>query len=126
MVKLKVNFGVRISILIFFAFFSCSKNLKFDSEKWKNAGGENIVFDMRANMVADLIESGILLNKSELEIIELIDSPSRLNKRESENIKCFPVQERYGSDIDPEEMIFLEIKFNENGESNSIELFSTK
>lgn len=126
MVKLNVNFGVRISILIFFAFFSCSKNLKFDSEKWKNAGGENIVFDMRANMVADLIESGILLNKSELEIIELIDSPSRLNNRESENIKYFPVQERYGSDIDPEEMIFLEIKFNENGESNSIELFSTK
>lgn len=126
MVKLQVNVGGWISIFILFVFLSCSKGLKFDSEKWKKAGGENIVLDMRANMVSDLIESEILLNKSEAEIIELIDSPSSLNNRESENIKYFPVQEKYGRDIDPEEMIFLEIKFNENGESKSVELFSAK
>ena len=115
-----------ISIWTFFALISCSKDLKFDSGKWKNAGGENITLDIRTNMVSDLIKSKILLNKNESDIIELIGNPSRLNTKESENIKYFAVQEKYGMDIDPDEMTFLEIKFNEKGQSKSVELYSTK
>ncbi|UNY99770.1 hypothetical protein MQE36_05350 [Zhouia spongiae] len=121
---MKFRFGIKV--LMFFVLISCNKDLKFDAEKWKSAGGENITLEIRANMVADLIESGTLLNKNESEIINLIDKPSKLNNGESENIKYFPVQEKYGTDTDPEEMIFLKIKFNEEGASKSVELYSTK
>ncbi len=106
--------------------FSCNQDIKFDSEKWKNAGGENILLDTRLNMVNDLIESKALINKSEAEIEEVIDSPSRLNGREVDTIKYFAVQEIYGWDIDPEEMTFLKIMFSEKGKSTSVELYSIK
>lgn len=107
-------------------FLSCNQNTRFDSVKWKNAGGESIVLDKRLNMVNDLIESEVLLYKNEIEIIELLGSPSRLNGQGQESIKLFPVQEIYGLDIDPKEMFFLKIKFDENGESILVEKFSTK
>jgi len=113
-------------MFLILAVSSCSKEIKFDSEKWKNAGGESITLDIRANMVPDLIKSGILLDKNESEIIELIDTPSRLNEREIETAKYFAVQEKYGWNIDPEEMTFLKIKFNEVGKAVSLELFSPK
>lgn len=107
-------------------FLSCNQNTKFDSVEWKSAGGEGIVLDTRLNMVNDLIESEVLLYKNETEIIELVGSPSRLNSQGQESVKYFPVQEIYGWDIDPKEMIFLKIKFNDKGKSISVEMFSTK
>ncbi len=105
-------------------FLSCNQDTKFDSEEWKNAGGENIVLPTRVNMVNDLIENEILLDKNETELIELIGLPSKLNVRKAETLKYFPVQEEYGRDIDPEEMTFLKIRFNEKGKSISVELFA--
>ena len=106
--------------------FSCNHDINFDSEKWKSAGGENITLDTRFNMTNDLIESGILINKSGIEIIELLDSPSRIHGKEVENIKYFAVQEIYGWNIDPEEMTFIKIMFNDKGKSSSAEFYSTK
>ena len=113
-------------MILILPLFSCNQDIKFDSEKWKNAGGESILLDTRLNMTNDLIESKTLINKSENEIIELIDSPSKLNGKEVDTIKYFAVQEIYGLDIDPVEMIFLKITFNKKGKSTSVELYSTK
>ena len=120
--KMKFRFYVFLILVV----SACSKETKFNSETWKNAGGENITLEIRANMVSDLIMSETLLDKNKSEIIELIDTPSRLNEREVETVKYFAVQEKYGWDIDPEEMTFLKIKFNEEGKSISLELYSTK
>ena len=107
-------------------FISCNKHTKFDSAEWKSSGGEGILLDTRMNMVDDLIKNEILLNKDESEIVELIGSPSRLNSHEHKSVKYFAVQEVYGWNIDPEELIFLKIEFDEKGKSISVETFSTK
>ena len=106
--------------------FSCNSDVKFESEKWKNNGGEGIMLDNRLNMSNDLIESQILINKSELEISELLGSSSRLHGNDSDRTQYYAVKEVYGWDIDPEEMIFIKIEFNDKGKASSTELFSTK
>ena len=113
-------------ILLSLNILSCTSDVKFDSEKWKNAGGENIMLDDRLNMSNDLIESQVLIKKSESEIIEILGSPTRLQGKDSEDTKYFAVQEVYGWDIDPEKMTFIKVEFNVKGEANSAELFSTK
>lgn len=121
-----MNYKTGLLFLLLLSIYSCNQDVKFDSEKWKNAGGENIMLDTRLNMANDLIESNILINKSEPEIIELIGSRSRLHGSENDTLKYFAVQEIYGLDIDPEEITYLKILFNNKGKSISVELFSTK
>ena len=106
--------------------WSCQQAMKFDSSRWKASGGEHITSDTRAKMVSDLIESELLLNKGKSQIIDLIGFSESLHNAESDSILYFPVQEKYGSDIDPEEMIFLKITMNNSGESVSVVLYSTK
>lgn len=121
-----MNYKFVLLILLSLILFSCNSDVKFNSEKWKNAGGENITLDDRLNMSNDLIESQLIINKSELEIIELLGSPSRLNENDSDNTKFFKVKEVFGWDIDPEEMTFIKIRFNDKRKAISTELFSTK
>jgi hypothetical protein len=121
-----MNYKFGLLILLSLSILSCNSDVKFDSEKWKNAGGENIMLDDRLNMSNDLIESHALINKSELEIIELLGSPSRLHGNDSDSAKYFAVKEVYGWDIDPEEMIFIKIEFNDKRKASSAELFSRK
>ena len=119
-----------ISLLIIVSFgtllLSCQSDLKFNSEIWKNNGGENITLDTRTKMVNDLIDSEILLSKNEIEIEGLIGKPEKLYNK-NENLKdYYPVQEKYGWKIDPKEMTFLEISYNEQGMSNTVKLITTK
>ena len=106
--------------------FLVQKDLKFNSKNWKDGGGENITENIRNRMVNNLIEMKILLNKNETKIEELIGTPEKLNNNSTSKIKHYPVQEKYGCNIDPEEMIFLEIHYNNKGQSNSVKLISTK
>lgn len=125
--RIKHSIGILIIVYIGTFFLSCQSELKFDSEKWKNGGGENITMDTRTNMVKDLIESGILLNKNETEIAELIDKPEKLHNRKELRNKYYPVTEKYEwGDIDPKELIYLEIHFNDQGLSNNVKLITTK
>ena len=105
---------------------SCQHDAKFDSKRWKESGSESITLDARANMVNNLMDSRILINKSELEIAELIGNPEKLNITKKGNYKYYPIQEKYGLDIDPEEMSFLEIHFSKKGLSDFVKLFMTK
>nr|WP_321290144.1 hypothetical protein [uncultured Sunxiuqinia sp.] len=123
--KMIYRLGLLFLAIIFL--FSCNRDVKFNSEEWKKAGGENITTDKRSTMVNDLIEREILLNKTEPEILKMIGYPSRLHGQEIDSIKYFAVQEYYSwGDIDPKEMTFLKIIFGKDGKSNSIEIFSTK
>lgn len=113
-------------IFIFLALLSCNSNIKFDSEKWKNAGGENSTLDTRRNMSSDLLKTHILIDKNEVEIIELLGSPSRLQNKEVETTKYFAVKEVYDWNIDPEKLIFIKIEFNKKGKATAAQLFLTK
>jgi len=106
---------------------SCQSDMQFDSQKWKNGGGEDITLDIRANMVNDLIKSEILIGKTDSEIVGLLGNSEKLHNRDESNVKYYPVQEKYGwGDIDPKEMTFLEIHFTNQGISDSLKLIITK
>lgn len=120
-----MNYITKLLLVLTLLVFSCNQQTKFDSDEWKNSIGE-VTTDIRLNMTNDLIESKILINKSESEVIELIGKSSKLNEIEVEKTEYFEVQEIYGIDIDPEEMIFLKIRFNNQEKVKSVELYSTK
>ena len=124
--KSKHRLGIIIVIYLGILLLSCQNELKFESAKWKNGGGENITLNIRKNMVNDLIESRILLNRNEDEISKLIGFPEKLTNRNTDYKQYYPVQEKYGWNIDPEEMTFLEIVFDKEGMSESIKLIGTK
>lgn len=114
----------RILILsIICSSFSCEKNEKFESDKWKQGGGENLLTGMRVNMVDDLISSKILLGKNQTEIYELLGSPELVNTYSEPNTKFYPVMEKYKWNIDPDELIYLEIRFNKEGLAQNIKVY---
>ncbi|MCH2032318.1 MAG: hypothetical protein MK202_02265 [Tenacibaculum sp.] len=100
---------------------SCYNHQKFDSELWKKSGGENITSDIRLKMVKDLIESKVLIHKSEFEIIEIIGSPTKLKEIQNDSTKYFQVQEVYSWNIDPDYMTFLKIIFNKDKTAKKVE-----
>ncbi|MEQ6123347.1 hypothetical protein AAON49_04015 [Pseudotenacibaculum sp. MALMAid0570] len=123
----KLNIKLSFIILIVVLFFSCTRNEKFDSKKWKEST-KIFLSDERLKMVNDLISSRLLLGKSENEIIQQIGENSnyRLGIPEANPIKYFSVYDRYEWDIDPVELIFLKIEFDNKGKSSKVELFSKK
>jgi len=72
------------------------------------------------------LDSEVLLNKSALQINALIGEPTLLHNSKSSNLRHYMVYEKYEWDIDPEELLLLEIEFNQKNISNSIRLISTK
>ena len=115
-----------ILIIVIFGTFLlfCQSDIKFNSETWKNNGGESITLDTRTKMVNDLIKSEILLNKNEIEIKKLIGKAEKLYNKNDYLKKCYPVYEKYELGIDPKEMIFLEISYNKQGISNTVKLIN--
>ena len=126
MLKFKHRIGIIIIVFLGIILISCHHELKFDSEKWKKGGGENITLETRTKMVNDLIESRILINKLESEIAELIGNPEKLHNRKNSYTKYYPVQEKYELDIDPKEMVFLENNYNNQGISETVKLIKVK
>ena len=106
---------------------SCQQNTKFDSEEWKGNGGIRISLEKRMNMVDDLMDREILLQKSESEVEEIIGHPSNPHNMDNTTTKYYAVQEIYGwADIDPEELIYLKVQYNDNGLVESVNLYSTE
>lgn len=113
----------RILILtyLFFIIMSCKKQVPFDSEKWKALGGEWIMTEKRLLMTENLLNHQLLLNKTQVEIDSMLGPRSRLTRVKKDS-RCYMVQEVYSWDIDPIELIFLEISFNESNKSSSVDL----
>ncbi len=105
---------------------SCNHDVKFDSRKWKENGGDNITLDTRANMVNDLIKSKILINKTIFEIEELIGCSVNIANENNSLYRYYIIQEKYGWDIDPKEITLLKVHYDEKGISDSVELYKTK
>ena len=119
-----MNITPKLLVICLLAVFiqSCKSDTRFESNKWKKGGGENISLDIRYNMVNDLINSKVLLNKNDIEIMELIgESEMRQNSNDT-NKKYYLVQKKHSWNIDPDEMIYLEITFSKQGLSNYVGL----
>jgi|GEM_PF-2393973 len=106
--------------------FSCGKQEKFESGKWKKGGGENLLTEIRLNMTDDLINSKILVGKNETEIQELLGNPEPVNTYLESDTKFYPVMEKYKWNVDPDELIYLEISFNKEGSAENIKIYKTK
>lgn len=106
--------------------FSCQNDEKFDSNKWKQGGGENLLTEMRLNMVNDLISSGILEGKNESEINELLGSSEPVYTHTGQNLKFYPIMEKYEWNIDPAESIYLEVRFDQAGKANIVKVYKAK
>lgn len=105
---------------------SCTTNEKFNGNKWKAADGENITSDTRSKMVTDLLNSELILGKTEEELITLLGPTSNYNGFKSKNAKLFAVQEIYTWDIDPSEFTFIKVVFDDKGKAKSAEFYSSK
>ena len=126
MIRTKHLFPFLLVVFLGLFFSACQQNMNFDSAKWKQSGGENILLDTRKQMVNDLLKCEILLHKSHNQIVKLIGSPVNYNNTVFDFKEYYPVQEKYDLGIDPEEMTFLEITFDKNGISESVKFISSK
>ena len=124
--KMKVWIKRILILSIICSSLSCEKNEKFKSEKWKQGGGENLLTEMRWNMTNDLINSKILVGKNQTEIHELLGNPEPVNTYSESDTKFYPVMEKYEWNVDPDELIYLEIRFNKVGLAENIEVYKTK
>ena len=91
---------------------SCQTNEKFDSEKWNNKSIVDFeITDVREGMLNDLLDSRVLIGKSKSEIIELLGKPEIANDSKI----TYLVREKYGSNIDPLYIKYLELNLDKMG-----------
>ena len=124
----KMKFWIKgiLILSIICSSLSCEKNEKFESEKWKQGGGENLLTEMRWNMTNDLINSKILIGKNQTEIQELLGNPELVNTYSESDTKFYPIMEKYKWNVYPDELIYLEIRFNKESLAENIKVYKTK
>ncbi len=110
-----------VIIFLIIGFSSCNRQVPFNSDIWKSSGGEAITTDRRLNMTDDLLNSNLLINKYKYQIDSLLGSTittaySSLPYTDIET-KMYLVKEVYSYDIDPDDLIFIKVEFNENHKS---------
>jgi hypothetical protein len=84
----------------------------FESDKWKSSGGELILTDHRLQMTQDLLNREFLINKSKAQIDSLL-GPSTRTMKSNEKTEFYLIKEVYSFDIDPDELIFIKVHFND-------------
>lgn len=119
---------IKKTILISFLFtllFGCNRKAQFDSEIWKSSGGELIMTDNRLNMTNDLLSGKILLGKTRIEIDSLLGHYNHLPLAEDKTY-LYLVKEVYSSDIDPDELIYIAVKFDSLNRAYNAEIIRKK
>ena len=115
-IKMKISVKkYHLILIVAILILSCQSNEKFDSNKWKSKSIADFeITDIRERMLHDLVDSQILIGKSKSEIIYLLGQPEISNS----NIMTYLVREKYGSNIDPIYIKYLEVNFDETGKAN--------
>ena len=103
-----------IIVLLMATFFtSCSKQRPFNSDEWKAVSGEELikgVFDgktKRELMAEDLIDNGLLNGKHYQKVQDLLGQQQMYDQ-----IVEYELVERYRWNIDPEEVVYLKVRFD--------------
>ncbi len=116
----------QISILILIlTLIGCNNQRRFDSESWKSSGGELIVTDYRMSMTDDLLNNNLLIGKTKTEIDSLLGF-TNLSLDSDNKTYLYLVKEDYSSDIDPDEIIYIGVKFDRMDKSMKTELIRKK
>jgi len=100
----------RILILVVAgSLYGCSQNSKFESSVWKSKPTDHYALDYREKMVGNLLNSGILNNKTKEDVVKLLGD----NEWGSKTLDTFTylVREKYSFDIDPDYIKTLHIIF---------------
>jgi hypothetical protein len=116
---------MRIRLILTYSLFltliACDKQVTFESDKWKSSGGELILTDQRLQMTQDLLNRELLINISKAQVDSMLGPPTRTMKS-NEKMRFYLVKEVYSFDIDPDELIFIKLHFNDLGKSIKAEL----
>ena len=103
--KLKIQLFI---LTISFFIFSCEE--KFNLQKWNEKNVDWQISDVRENMIEDLINSKVLINKDTSQILQMFGEP----ETKESNSFHYLVREKYGLNIDPEYVSYLAIEFDKN------------
>jgi hypothetical protein len=100
----KLLFGV-----LFFLICSCS-NSEFTREKWHEKN--DFIYVARKNIVEDLIKNHLNKNLCYEDLLELLGPKVTLSRRVNEEHIYFEIETKYGSNIDPRWIKYLEIELD--------------
>lgn len=109
-------------LLSFLMFAACKTDVKFDSEQWNDKAVDWQITDTREKMVADLIKSDTLIGLEKEQIFHLIGKP----EFENGNNLSYLVREKYSWNLDPDQILYLVVKVDENGIATQCYLQNTK
>ncbi|CAH0998911.1 hypothetical protein LEM8419_00212 [Neolewinella maritima] len=101
--------GIRWFVLlaVLAVLLGCGRQRDFDAEQWKRVRGEALLEDGRESMVQDLLQSDTLLGKYAPEVTELLGEADIAEAGQFDYV----IREQYGSDVDPEYVSFLVVRF---------------
>ncbi len=116
----------QISILILtLLLIGCNNQRPFNSDVWKFSGGESIMTNIRFSMTDDLLNNNLLIGKTKTEIDSLLGF-TNLSLDSDNKTYLYLVKEEYSSDIDPDRIIYVAVKFDSLDKSMVTELIVTK
>jgi hypothetical protein len=104
---------IRNHIVVLFLVLFCScTGQKFDKALWLN--DDSASYPQRKSMADDLIQSHILVGKSNTEIVNLLGKDGSVDTTNTGKIQSisYPVLIRHGFDIDPRYWEDLQIRFD--------------
>lgn len=121
--KLMRIFNGYISVVLIFVIISCKNEMKFNSKDWNER--EDLFYSKRKFVVNDLITNHLKVGMRYDEIIRLLGKPSYESIQENSEIH-YEILEKYGWNIDPEEIQYLDIKLNKDSTFASSNIRITK
>ncbi|GAB5551776.1 MAG: hypothetical protein Sapg2KO_13670 [Saprospiraceae bacterium] len=107
-----------LSLIILSTIISCSTKKEFNSDEWINATGESLITDVREVMVEDIIESDLLIDKNRSDIEVLLGT----EYYQTDSTMGYLVREKYGWNIDPIYIKYLNITIDDNGVARQVNI----
>ena len=87
--------------------FGCNNNKPFSVKAWNEK--EDILYTQRKYLVQDLIRNHLKQEMCYEDLVKLLGSPVDVSRKESKSTIYFEVETKYGSDIDPDWVKYLEV-----------------
>jgi len=103
-------------ILLLFLAWSCSQDVSFDSEGWKQGARDPINNNIREIMVDDLLASDTLRNRSREEVVDLLGAAEIKQPREFRYV----VRKQFGFEEDAVYRSFLVVEFDMRGRVDTV------
>lgn len=94
--------------LTFLVVFACNNNKPFSVEAWNEK--EDILYTQRKYLVKDLIKNHLKKEMCYEDVLTLLGHPVDVSRKGSKSTIYFEIETKYGSDIDPDWIKYLEVR----------------